>query len=118
MTSGLSCSPLHVQTAQTALYIASWKGHDQIVELLLRREANVNHQTKVRRLMLLCVCVCAPPLLGSILYSPFMRIDFQDYMHNHLAPPYMYRMVRQHCLLQAGKVMARLWSSCSGEKLM
>ena len=37
------------------MYIASWKGHDQIVERLLRREANVNHQTKVRLLMLVCV---------------------------------------------------------------
>ena len=49
----LSCI---VQTAQTALYIASRKGHDQIVELLLRREVNVNHQTKVRSPMLVCVC--------------------------------------------------------------
>ena len=56
MTSGLSCSPLHVQTGQTAVYIASWKGHDQIVELLLRREADVNHQTKVRLLMLVFAC--------------------------------------------------------------
>ena len=47
MTSVLSCSPLHVQDGETALYIASSKGHDQIVELLLRREADVNHQTKV-----------------------------------------------------------------------
>ena len=118
MISGLSCSSLHVQDGQTALFIASRKGHGQIVELLLRREANVNHQTKVRRLLLLCMCVCAPPLLGCILYSPFMWMDFQDYMHNHLAPPYMYRMAEQHCLLQAVKVMAKLWSFCSGEKLM
>ena len=55
MTSGLSYSPLHVQDGQTALYNASWKGHDQIVNLLLGREANVNHQTKVRSLMLVCV---------------------------------------------------------------
>ena len=81
MTSGLSCSPLHVQGGQTALYIASKKGYDQIVELLLRREADVNHQTKVRPLML--VCVCAPPLVRSILYCPFMRSDFQEYTHNH-----------------------------------
>ena len=53
--SGLSCSSLHVQTGQTALYIASLEGHDQIVELLLRREADVNHQIKVRPLMLVCV---------------------------------------------------------------
>ena len=55
MTSGLSCSALHVQDGQTALFIASLKGHDQIVELLLRREADVNHQTKVRLLMLVCM---------------------------------------------------------------
>ena len=35
-----------------------------------------------------------------------------------LAPPYMYRMARQHCLLQAGKAMTILWSFSSGEKLM
>ena len=83
MTTGLSCSPLHVQDGQTALYIASSKGHDQIVELLLRREADVNHQTKVRLLMLVCVHVCAPSLVHSILYCLFMRSDFQEYMHNH-----------------------------------
>ena len=55
MTSGLSCSPSHVQIGLTALYIASFKGHDQIVGLLLRREANVNHQTKVRPPVLVCV---------------------------------------------------------------
>lgn len=41
-------SRLHVQEGNTALYGASWKGHDQIVEMLLRREADVNHQKKVR----------------------------------------------------------------------
>ena len=56
MTSGLSCSPSHVQDGQTALYIACKNGHDQIVELLLRREANVNHQIEVRLLVLVCVC--------------------------------------------------------------
>ena len=29
-----------------------------------------------------------------------------------------YRMARQHCILQAGKVMTRLWSFSLGEKLM
>ena len=57
MTSGLSCSPLHVQDGEAALFIASSEGHDHIVELLLRREANVNHQTKVSLFMLVCVCV-------------------------------------------------------------
>lgn len=41
-------SRLHIQEGNTALYGASWKGHDQIVEMLLRREADVNHQKKVR----------------------------------------------------------------------
>ena len=62
MTSGLSCSPLHVQDGQTPLYIGSCEGHDQIVELLLSREANVNHQTKVRPLMLVYVCSSAAML--------------------------------------------------------
>ena len=44
-----------LQTGLTALYIASWKGHDQIVEFLLKRETNVNHQEKVRLLLLECV---------------------------------------------------------------
>ena len=55
MTSGLSCSPLHIQDGEAALFIASSEGHDQIVELLLRREANVNHQTKVSLFMIVCV---------------------------------------------------------------
>ena len=55
MTSDLSCSPLHEQDGQTALFIASGKGHDQIVELLLMKEADVNHQMKVRLLLLVCV---------------------------------------------------------------
>ena len=55
MTSDLSCSPLHVQNGQTALFIASRNGHDQIVELLLKKEVDVNHQTKVRPLTLVCV---------------------------------------------------------------
>ena len=55
MTSDLSCSPLHIQTGQTALHIASWKGHDQIVELLVKKEVDVNNQIKVRPLMLVCL---------------------------------------------------------------
>ena len=39
---------LCVQDGLTAVYVASYKGHDQILELLLRRKADVNLQTKVR----------------------------------------------------------------------
>ena len=74
MTSGLSCSPLHVQDGQTALYIGCKQGHDQIVELLLRREADVNHQTKVRPLMLVCVCSST-----AMLY-----VVLSQAMHEHL----------------------------------
>ena len=52
MASGLSYSPLCVQDGQTAFYIACKHGHEQIVELLLRKEPDVNHQIKVRLLML------------------------------------------------------------------
>ena len=52
-----------LQDGQTALFAASRKGHDQIVELLLRREADVNHQTNVRLLMLVCVSHCVVTLL-------------------------------------------------------
>ena len=40
MTSGLSCSPLHVQDGQTALYIASSKGHSQISGVLVNQNYN------------------------------------------------------------------------------
>ena len=46
---------LYVQDGQTALYIASKGGHDKIVELLLRRDTNVNHQTKVSFSCSVCV---------------------------------------------------------------
>ena len=36
----------------------------------------------------------------------------------YLASPYMCRMARQHCILQAGKAMTRLWSFSSRKKLM
>ena len=74
MTSGLSCSPLHVQDGQTALHIASWFGHDQIVEFLLRREADVNHQMSVRLLSSVCVC----SFTRSVIF-----FQCQEYIHNH-----------------------------------
>ena len=59
---GDTASTCPLQDGQTALFAASRKGHDQIVELLLRREADVNHQTKVRLLMLVCVSHCVVTL--------------------------------------------------------
>jgi len=47
-TFGPICLPLHIQKGSTPLCIASQKGHSNIVEELLRREADVNHQTKVK----------------------------------------------------------------------
>ena len=48
----LSCSLyMIVQDGQTALYTASKNGHDQIVEELLTRGADMNHQIKVSILM-------------------------------------------------------------------
>ena len=52
----LSTFPLHVQDRQTALTTASRSGHDHIVEELLRRDANVNHQEEVR-ILKLCLFV-------------------------------------------------------------
>ena len=46
---------MHLQDGQTTLYVASDNGHDQVVELLLGRGADVNHQTKVRILLLVCL---------------------------------------------------------------
>ena len=56
MIFGLSYSPLYVQDGETALYNASSNGQGQIVEFLLRREANVNHQTRVSLFVLVCMC--------------------------------------------------------------
>jgi len=51
-----TCGPIflyiHVQDGQTVLYVASWNGHDRIVEELLKRQVDLNHQTKVRSLLL------------------------------------------------------------------
>jgi len=45
---------IHVQDGRTALYVASKNGHDRIIEELLKRQVDLNHQRKVRSL-LLCV---------------------------------------------------------------
>jgi len=52
-TSGPILFSLHVQDGATALYVASQNGHDCIVEELLKRQVDVNHQMKVR-ILLLC----------------------------------------------------------------
>ena len=39
---------LYLQKGGTVLCIASWHSDDKIVELLLRRKADVNHRTMVR----------------------------------------------------------------------
>ena len=59
----MTCLPLYVQDNQTPLYIACKEGHDQIVELLLMRKADVNHQAKVRLFM---SSMCILPLLHRI----------------------------------------------------
>ena len=52
------CSSLHVQDGQTALYIASNNGHGEIVKLLLKREADMDHETKVSVFMP-CIRKCS-----------------------------------------------------------
>ena len=47
--------PFRTGSNEIVCNITSRKGHDQIVELLLRKEADVNHQTKVRPLLLVHV---------------------------------------------------------------
>ena len=47
--------PFRTGSSGIVCNITSKKGHDQIVELLLRREADVNHQTEVRSLLLVHV---------------------------------------------------------------
>ena len=68
---------IHVQTGQTPLYIASWEGHDQIVELLLKKEADVNHQIKVRLLLLACV------FLHEERFFNIKNNLWLGYKHNH-----------------------------------
>ena len=38
---------IHVQDGRTALYIASWKGHGAVVQLLLQLNADINISKKV-----------------------------------------------------------------------
>ena len=63
---GDTVSTCLLQDGQTALFAASRKGHDQMVEFLLRREADVNHQTNVRLQILVCVSHCAVTLLHIV----------------------------------------------------
>ena len=50
----------------TPLTLACWKGHEEVVSLLIERNSNVNHQTKTgctplmeaTRLVSVCVCAC------------------------------------------------------------
>jgi len=66
-TSGPIFLYIHVQDGQTALHVASRKGHDRIVEELLKRQVDLNHQTKVRSLLL-----CTFLQYSSIMYNgPF-----------------------------------------------
>ena len=51
-TSGPIFLYIHVQDGRTALYVASKHGHDGIVEELLKRQVDLNHQTKVSSLLL------------------------------------------------------------------
>ena len=51
------------QDGQTALYIASWKGNEMIVDLLIGARCNIDAQTKVRACLLYImivsyVCLC------------------------------------------------------------
>jgi len=62
---------IHVQDGRTALYVASKNGHDCIVEELLKRQVDLNHQTKVR-ILLLCVFL---QYSSIIMYSgPFLKV--------------------------------------------
>ena len=38
---------IHVQDGQTALYIASWKGHMEVVQLLLQKQSDVGKSKTV-----------------------------------------------------------------------
>ena len=38
---------LTLQDGQTALYVASWNGHDEVVKILLKAKADLNLQRNV-----------------------------------------------------------------------
>ena len=56
----------------TPLTLACWKGHENVVTLLLDRLSNVNHQTKTGCTPLMeatrCVCVCLCMCLSCCVY--------------------------------------------------
>ena len=57
---------------------------------------------------------------NMVCYHSSVRLHYASWygFSSFLFPLYMYRMARQHCLFQVTKVMTRLWSFSSEEKLM
>ena len=52
---------MYLQTGHTALIIVSEKGHVEVVQLLIKRGANVNISNNVRYIIVwlyLCLCAC------------------------------------------------------------
>ena len=43
---------MHIQDGWTSLFMASQNGHQDVVQLLIKHDADVNHAAEV------CMCVC------------------------------------------------------------
>ena len=43
---------MHIQDGRTSLFMASQNGHQDVVQLLIKHDADVNHAMEV------CMCVC------------------------------------------------------------